>query len=319
MPERFWFWIIAVVAAVLILAVIVFLMKKFLNGPDYKKTNRLDGKVVIITGCNRGIGRECALELAKRGARIYMACRDYEKCEAARLDIIKASNNSEVFNRTLDLSSMQSVRKFASQFLKEEARLDILINNAAILSKKRQQTSDNFELQLATNYLGHFLMTQLLLERLKETGPSRIIVVTSAPYLWPMLNKQDLNSVMSYWWPKAFLQSKFCNTLYALKLNEILQDIPITVNCFYPGLVRTDLLYNSTWCLFHPLLKLFAKSPRKGAQTALYLALDPDLESKSGGFYHNMSRRYVPSWSRNPDVAHWLWQESRKMLGLDTV
>ncbi|XP_065365653.1 retinol dehydrogenase 12-like [Calliphora vicina] len=294
----------------------LYFLKKYLQGPRYQKLNRLDGKVVIITGCNRGIGKE---EMAKRGARVYMACRNYEKCEEARLEIIKQSKNLQVFNRSLDLSSLVSVKLFVEEFLKQEHSLHILINNAAIVTKKRQLSSDGYELQLATNHLGHFLLTYLLLDTLRSSGPSRIVTISSNAHILALLNKQDLQSEKSFIWFKAFLQSKFCNTLFTLKLAEILQDSLVTANCLYPGLVLTDLLYENTWCLFHPLLRFFAKSIKSGAQTAIYLALDPELENKSGGFYVDMKQSYMPPWVRNPHLAHWLWQESLKMVKLETL
>lgn len=296
----------------------LYFLRKYIQGPRYQKSNRLEGKVVIITGCNRGIGKEIALEMARRGARVYMACRSYDKCEEARLEIIKQSRNVNVFNRSLDLSSLDSVRHFVEEFLNQEHSLHILINNAAVITKKRQLSSDGYELQLATNHLGHFLLTNLLLDTLKQSEPSRITTISSNAHILALLNKQDLQSEKSFIWFKAFLQSKFCNTLFTLKLAEILQDTQVTANCLYPGLVLTDLLYKNTWCLFHPLLKFFAKSIKSGAQTAIYLALDPDLKDKSGGFYVDMKQSYMPSWVRNSDLIDWLWQESLKMVGLDS-
>ncbi|XP_037815865.1 retinol dehydrogenase 12-like [Lucilia sericata] len=315
--EQLWFWVFGIIALLAILWIMLYFLRKYIQGPRYQKHNRLEGKVVIITGCNRGIGKETALEMARRGAKVYMACRNYEKCEEARLDIIKQTRNQQVFNRTLDLSSLESVKQFVEQFLKEEHNLHILINNAAIITKKRQLSSDGYELQLATNHLGHFLLTNLLLDTLKNSAPSRIITISSNAHILALLNKQDLQSEKSFIWFKAFLQSKFCNTLFTLKLAELLQDTSVTANCLYPGLVLTDLLYENTWCLFHPLLKFFAKSIKSGAQTAIYLALDPELEDKSGGFYVDMKQAYMPPWVRDSHLAHWLWQESLKMVGLE--
>jgi len=120
-----------------------------------------------VTGCNTGLGKETVLDLAKRGGKIYMACRDAKRCEATRLEIIKESGNQNVFNRTLDLASLESIRNFVKQFLAEEERLDILINNAGVMGCPKTLTADGFEMQIGTNHMGHFLLTNLLLDCLK--------------------------------------------------------------------------------------------------------------------------------------------------------
>lgn len=315
--EELWFWVLGVVAVFVLFFLMLYFLRKYLQGPRYSKSNRLEGKVVIITGCNRGIGKEIALELARRQAKVYMACRNYEKCEEARLDIIKQTKNVHIYNKSLDLSSLNSVRQFVAEFLQQETQLHILINNAAVVTKHRRLSPDGYELQLGTNHLGHFLLTNLLMSILKTSAPSRIISISSNAHILALLNKQDLQSEKSFIWFKAFLQSKFCNTLFTLKLADILRSTQVTANCLYPGLVLTDLLYENTWCLFHPILRLFAKTIKSGAQTAIYLALDPELQDKSGGFYIDMKRSYMPPWVRNSQLADWLWLESTKLVGLE--
>lgn len=219
----------------------MFLHRKLIQGPFYKKANRIDGKVVIITGCNTGIGKQTALELARRGGKIYMACRDPIKCEDARQEIIEKTKNENIFNRTLDLNSLESVRTFANNFLNEESKLDILINNAGVMATPKLLTKDGYELQFGVNHLGHFLLTNLLLETLKKSAPSRIVVVTSSIYLFGSINKADLNSEKAYSKVGAYAQSKLANLLFTKELAAKLEGTNVIVNCCHPGVVKTEL------------------------------------------------------------------------------
>lgn len=319
-----WAWIVFILLVAAGIVLVMHLLRKLIQGPYYRKKNRIDGKVAIVTGCNTGIGKETALELARRGGRIYMACRDATRCEAARLEIIERTGNQNVFNRTLDLASLSSVRQFAERFKGEERRLDILINNAGIMATPRKLTVDGFEQQLAVNHLGHFLLTNLLLERLKQSAPSRIITVSSAAHIFGRINKNDLNSEKHYSkFFGAYAQSKLANILFTRKLSELLKDTKVTANCCHPGMVRTELgRYNENACS-RAVISFFAqiifKSAKAGAQTTLRLALDPSLENVSGHYYADSMRFPLPPWAKDKDVADWLWTESEKMVGLDPV
>lgn len=181
---------------------------------QYNKSTRIEGKLVIITGCNTGIGKEIVMDLAERGGKIFMACRNYEKCKKARLEIIQKTGNKNIFNRKLDLSSFQSIREFSEDFIREENRLDILINNAGYAGPK-QLTKDNFEMGIGVNHLGHFLLANLLLDTLKKTAPSRIVVLGSLAYLFGTINKEDLNSdKTSYSSYFNYCISKLANLLF---------------------------------------------------------------------------------------------------------
>ncbi|XP_065365859.1 retinol dehydrogenase 12 [Calliphora vicina] len=316
-----WAWALEIFFWICVAALIMYLLRRLIEGPFYRKPNRIDGKVVIVTGCNTGIGKETALELARRGARLYMACRDAARCEAARLEIIERTQNPNIFNRTLDLASLSSVRQFAERFLAEEQRLDILVNNAGVMATPRKVTADGFEQQMGINHLGHFLLTNLLLERLKTSAPSRVVVVSSAAYVFGRINKADLMSEKSYSkFFGAYAQSKLANILFTRKLSEILNGSNVTVNCVHPGIVRTELMrYNTcpkTWNVLKTVINVFIRSPKAGAQTSLFLALDPKLECKTGGFYYNALRFPVLPRAAEQEMADWLWQESEKLVGL---
>ncbi|XP_059223839.1 retinol dehydrogenase 13-like [Stomoxys calcitrans] len=293
---------------------------KWLDGPFYEKKNRIDGKVVIVTGSNTGIGKEIALEMAKRGAHVHMACRNLERCEEARLDIIKQSGNSNVFNRQLDLASLQSVRDFAAKFNQEVDRLDILINNAGIMAPPRMLSADGYELQFAVNHLGHFLLTNLLLDKLKASAPSRIVVLSSMAHTWGRIQKDDINSEKKYSAFSAYGQSKLANILFTRKLAKMLKssNAKVDINCLHPGVVQTEISRNNSIMKVGAALfsKLFLRSPKGGAQTAIYLALDPDLEGISGGYYDNMALAPLKKDAKDDEMADWLWRKSEKMVAL---
>ncbi|XP_061400892.1 retinol dehydrogenase 12-like [Musca vetustissima] len=295
------------------------LFYKWREGPSYKKNNRIDGKVVIVTGCNTGIGKEVAFEMARRGARVYMACRNFNKCEKARREIVQLTGNTNVFNRTLDLSSLQSVREFAEAFNKEERRLDILINNAGIMATPRGLTADGFEQQFGVNHLGHFLLTNLLLDKLKASAPSRIVVLSSLAHIFGRIQKDDINSEKSYSPFKAYGQSKLANILFTRKLAKMLKDSKVDVNCLHPGSVQSELTRNNALLKWGSAIfsKFVLRSTRGGAQTVLYLALDPDMEGVTGGYYDRMELVPLMKKARDDEMADWLWKKSEEMVGLN--
>ncbi|KAH8294534.1 hypothetical protein KR044_007734, partial [Drosophila immigrans] len=317
-----WATIVPIFLIALLVVLVLWLLRKFIQGPVYRKKNRIDGKVVIVTGCNTGIGKETVLELARRGAKIYMACRDPARCEAARIEIIDRTQNQQLFNRTLDLGSLESVRNFVARFKTEETRLDLLINNAGIMACPRSLTADGYEQQFGVNHLGHFLLTNLLLDHLKQAAPSRIVVVSSVAHLFGRIDRDDLMSERNY--RKllgAYTQSKLANVLFTRKLSALLEGSGVTVNCLHPGLVRTELnrhFQAPRW--FLALLSIvslyFVKSVQAGAQTSLRLALDPALEGRSGDYYADSMRFPLVPWARDKKTANWLWRESERLVGL---
>lgn len=260
-----------------------------MQGGQFKKDHlRMDDKIVIITGCNTGIGKETVRDLAKRGASVYMACRNNLKCEETRQEIIKETGNLKVFNRSLDLASLDSVRRFVAEFLKEESRLDLLINNAGVMMCPKSLTKDGFEMQIGTNHLGHFLLTNLLLDLLKKSSPSRIVNVSSRAHVKGRLNKDDLNSDKSYEKFEAYRQSKLANVLFTRELSKRLAGTQVTVNSLHPGVVNTELVRH-----FNPIItfitglvgQLLFKTAKSGAQTQIRLAVDPELDEVTGKYF----------------------------------
>ncbi|XP_068151173.1 retinol dehydrogenase 12-like [Drosophila tropicalis] len=286
------------------------------DGKFSEKTNE-SGKVVIVTGANTGIGKETVRELARRGATVYMACRDMEKSEKARRGIVEETKNQNVFSKHLDLSSLDSIRKFVEDFKTEQDQLHILINNAGVMRGPRRLTKDGFEMQIGVNHMGHFLLTNLLLDNLKAAHSSRIVVVSSGVHCIGKIKTTDLNSEKSYSEGGAYSQSKLANILFTRELAKRLEGTRVTVNALHPGAVNTELGRNwSAGRILWPILSPFMKSPEGGAQTTLYVALDPQLELVSGLYFGDCKPINVSKAAKDDKTGKWLWEESEKWTGL---
>lgn len=178
---------------------------------------------MLITGANTGIGKETAIDLAKRGAKIIIACRDMEKAEAAVKEIIDKSDNQNVICKKLDLADIKSIREFAEGINRDEPNLNILINNAGVMVCPYGKTADGFEMQFGVNHLGHFLLTHLLLDLIKRSAPARIVTVSSMAHSWGVINLDDINSEKSYGKSAAYSQSKLANVLFTHSLAKRLE------------------------------------------------------------------------------------------------
>lgn len=247
----------------------------------------MDGKVVLITGANTGIGKETALDLARRGAKVYLACRDVMRGEQARRDIIARTSNHNVFNRVLDLASLSSIRRFVEQFYSEENRLDVLINNAGVMMCPKTYTEDGLEMQMAVNHWGHFLLTNLLMRMLVSCPSSRIINVTCKAYANGVLDRHNLNSERSYCKREAYDQSKLAVVLFNRMLSKKLYGALATANCADSGAVATDLTRHLG--IVPKLSRIFNKTPKSGAQTQIRLAVDPELSMVTGKYFRLVS------------------------------
>ena len=231
---------------VLLLKVLNYFMGRIKGGVCQSKAC-LDGATVIITGGNTGIGKETAIDLAKRNARVILACRNREKGKKAVVEVRNESGNSDVHFRQLDLSSLTSVRKFAQEVLEEESRVDILINNAGIMYCSCTKTEDGFETQFVVNHLGHFLLTNLLLDRIKQAPEGRIVNVSSSAHTFsPQLNFSNINEPGNFYASHyAYPRSKLANILFTKALAKRLQGTNVTVNALHPGVVATDMNHQS--------------------------------------------------------------------------
>ncbi|KAG9264974.1 dehydrogenase/reductase SDR family member 13-like [Astyanax mexicanus] len=284
----------------------------------------LQGKTAIVTGSNTGIGKATALDLAKRGARVILACRNKQKAEAAVFDIRRESGNTAVLFMPLDLASLKSVRTFAETFLKTEPRLDLLINNAGLMGPGR--TEDGFGIAFGVNHLGHFLLTLLLLDRLKASGQSRIVNVSA---LLHRLGSVDFNTLnthkdlvtgQSSWHCfKAYCHSKLCNVLFTRELANRLEGTGVTCYSLHPGVIHTDFGRNmGQWMrlMMLPFAKIFFLSTEEGAQTTLHCALQEGLEPLSGRYFSSCGLQEVSAAGRDDALARKLWEVSERLCGV---
>ncbi|KPJ05597.1 Retinol dehydrogenase 11 [Papilio xuthus] len=287
-----------------------------------KCSKHLVGKVVIVTGGNNGIGFETAKDLAERGARVILACRDESRGIAARDKIIATSGNNDVYYRHLDLASLTSVKKFADEFIREEKCLDILINNAGINGSRNVRTEDGLLLGMQTNHFAPFLLTCLLFPLLKSSASGRIINVSSMAHNRATLDLDNLNmekeTEETYSKTHVYAVSKLCNILFTVELSKRLKGTKVTTNSLHPGVVDTDILDEIYFKYVH-LLKALAKPLLKnrweGAQTTIYLAVSPEVENVSGKYFRDCKMVNVGTdQARDVELARKLWEISEKLL-----
>lgn len=278
-----------------------------------------------MTGANTGIGKQTALELARRGGNIILACRDMEKCEAAAKDIRRVTLNHHVNTRHLDLASLKSIREFAAKITEEEQQVHVLVNNAAVMRCPHWTTEDGFEMQLGVNYLGHFLLTNLLLDKLKASAPSRIINLSSLVHIAGHIDFDDLNwEKRKYDTKAAYCQSKLAVILFTKELSRRLQGTGVTVNALHPGVAKTELgrhtgMYNSAFSSFMlgPIFWLLVKSPQLAAQPSTYLVVAEELEGVSGKYFDGLKEKAPAPEAEDEEVAQRLWAESARLVGLE--
>ncbi|KAL0969385.1 hypothetical protein UPYG_G00226360 [Umbra pygmaea] len=283
------------------------------------------GKTIIVTGANSGIGKATTLELLRRGGRVIMACRDMTRAEEAarQIRLEKGPDSGEVLLKHLDLASLKSVQSFCKEIIQEEPRLDVLINNAGIYQCPYTNTEDGFEMQFGVNHLGHFLLTHLLLDLLKRSAPSRVIVVSSKLYKSGEINFDDLNSERHYDKAFAYARSKLANLLFTCELARRLEGTGVLVNALTPGIVRTNLgRHVSIPVLAKPLWELasraFFKSPEEGAQTSVYLACSPEVEGANGKCFADCREQKLLPKATDQEVARKLWDISEVLVGITT-
>ncbi|KAI4793765.1 retinol dehydrogenase 12 [Trematomus bernacchii] len=292
-------------------------IRKYAAGGVCRSPVSLEGKTVLITGANTGIGKETALELAVRGARVIMACRDIDKGEESADSIRASCAHAQVEVRQLDLADTCSIRAFAQKFLAEVNQLHILINNAGVMMCPYTKTIDGFEMHIGVNHLGHFLLASLLIGLLKRSAPARIVVVSSLAHNFGWIRFHDLHSQGSYNSGLAYCQSKLANVLFARELSRRLKDTNVTVNSVHPGTVNSDLTRHSTlMTIFFSVFSTFLKTPREGAQTSIYCAIADELHSISGKHFSDCAPAFVAPQGRSEETSRRLWDVSCEQLGI---
>jgi retinol dehydrogenase-12 len=279
----------------------------------------LESKVFIVTGANTGIGRITAAELARRGAHVFLACRSRERTTPVMDEIRRAARNEKIEFLPLDLADLGSVRSAASAFLSRSLPLHGLINNAG-LAGKRGLTKDGFELTFGSNHLGPFLFTLLLLDRLKESAPSRIVNVASRGHKtakgidWEALRRPGASRAGL----NEYAVSKLANVLFTKELARRLAGTGVTTYSLHPGVVATDIWRSVPWGL-RGLVKLFMISPEQGARTTLHCATSHETASDSGLYYDECKVRHPSRTAQDPALAAELWKRSVEWTNAPTA
>ncbi len=319
------FHAIATVAGVASLPVMYAMFRRYIGGGVCRSQARMDGKTVLITGANAGIGKETAIDLARRGARVIMACRDMKRGEDALNDVAAKTGSSKLVLKQLDLASLASVRALAEDINNTEPELNVLINNAGVMvPSELQKTQDGFEIQMGVNHLGHFLLTNLLIDLLKSSQPSRIVVVSSMAHsstTSSSFNFENMNGEKYYSKWDAYGQSKMANILFTRELAQRLEGSGVTANSLHPGAIKTELSRNfgTIESIAMQFMFLFFKTPTEGAQTNIHLAVCEEVEGVSGLYFCDCKVKKPSKGAQDDEAAKKLWQISAQLVGLETT
>jgi len=274
-------------------------------------------KTFVVTGANTGIGKETARVLARRGARVVLACRSEKQTRSVIEEISAETGNDQLAFVPLDLGDLKSVREAARALLDSEPRIDVLINNAGVAGQ-RGFTKDGFELAFGVNHLGHFLLTMLLLDRLEQSAPSRIVNVSSKSHYrgksidWEAVRKptKSISGLPEY------EVSKLANVLFTRELARRLQGKGVNAYALHPGVIASDVWRRVPWPV-RSLMKLFMISVEEGAKTTLYCATSRDVADQTGLYYDSCAERRPSRAARDDTLAAELWQRSAEWVQLD--
>jgi len=275
------------------------------------------GKTCMITGATSGIGRASAIELGKMGARLVLVCRNRARGEDLVRQIQRAGNPAADL-MIADLESQPQIRQLAADFLATKKPLHVLMNNAGIFNMKRRTTSDGLEEVFAVNHLAYFMLTVLLLDRIKESAPARIINISSDLHQRATIKFDDLGGERSFGGMSSYGQSKLANILFTYELARRLAGTGVTVNAVHPGAVATNLASNNRGIVSAAwkLAGTFMKSPESGARTQVYLASSPQLEGVTGKYFIDSKEARSSAESHDANIARRLWDVSAQMTGL---
>jgi retinol dehydrogenase 14 len=279
----------------------------------------MNGKVVLITGGTGGIGKATAIGLATMGARVGVTGRHLARAEQAAADIRAASGNPAVDVFAADMTSQAEVRRLAVAVLNAYPRLDVLINNVGGFWAHRHPTTDGLERTFALNHLAPFLLTNLLLDRLKAGAPARVVTVSSGAQSMGRIDFDDLQGMRNYSGQRAYNQSKLANIMFTSELARRLDGTGITANAVHPGVVRTNFgAEDQAWffALISRAVRPLLKTPAQGAQTPIYLASSPDMEGVTGQFFANGKPKRANRVAYDSDITARLWQVSADLVGV---
>jgi NAD(P)-dependent dehydrogenase (short-subunit alcohol dehydrogenase family) len=280
----------------------------------------MDGTTVVITGANAGVGKATAVGLARAGATVIMTARDRARGVAALNDVREQSGSDAVELMSLDLASFASIRTFADELQSRHDRLDVLVNNAGLVSRTRTETEDGFETTFGVNHLGHFLLTSLLLGPLRAGAPSRIVVVASHAHKQARrgLDFTDLQSERKYSPMAAYARSKLANIYFARELARRLDGSGVTANSLHPGFVGSRFGRDGDGGRFGDVVMALARplaiSPEKGARTSIWLASAPSLAGVTGDYFYKCKPSTPSAVARDDEAARRLWAVSEELV-----
>jgi NAD(P)-dependent dehydrogenase (short-subunit alcohol dehydrogenase family) len=278
----------------------------------------MKGKTCVVTGASSGIGFETALALARAGARVAVVCRTPAKSDQTVGEIRRRAGAVDVLPFAADLSSLRAVRAVAAELAAALPRVNVLVNNAGLMLRKRSLTEDGFETTFAVNHLAYFLLERLLEPALVAGVPARVVNVASQAHFGGTIRFDDLMASRDYDGWKAYCQSKLANVLFTGELARRLAGTGVTANCLHPGVVGTDIGHDGPLRIRLGVMvaRPFLLSPARGADTTIYLASSPDVEGVTGKYFVDRKEARTSDESHDRAVAARLWTVSEELTGL---
>jgi len=291
-----------------------------MSGKPSKGTDPMDGRTVVITGANSGVGKATATALASAGAHTVITARNAERGREAQADIRRASGSERVDLVVFDLADLASVRAGAAELLDRYEQIHVLVNNAGLVLSERAETTDGYEATFAINHLGHFLLTTLLTDRMVASAPARVVNVTSTAHRSARrgLDFDDLQARRRYHGMQVYGRSKLANLLFTTELARRLTGKGVTANSLHPGTVATGYARDGDASGFLAfgvkVIKPFVLTPEKGARTSVYLASSPDVADVSGQYFVKCRPRTPSAAARSDAAAALLWSVSEELV-----
>jgi NAD(P)-dependent dehydrogenase (short-subunit alcohol dehydrogenase family) len=272
-------------------------------------------RVCLVTGASRGIGRETALALAQKGATVVLVCRDKARGEAVAEEVRAQRGGGAVELLLADLSSQDDIRKLAAAFKAKHDRLHVLVNNAGAIFMRRELTKDGLEATFAVNHLAYFLLTELLLDVLEESAPSRVVNVSSTVHHKGTIAFDDLQGARGYGGMRAYAQSKLANVLFTNALARRLAGKNVTVNSLHPGVIGSNFLRSNggIYKVAMALASPFMMTEKDGAETTIYLATSPEVDGVTGKYFVKKKTARSSRESLDEDVQERLWKVSSEL------
>lgn len=285
---------------------------------NVKSDKNGEDRIALVTGANAGIGLETVRGLARAGMRVVMVCRNQERGQRALAEVRENTGSEELALLLCDLSSQASIRELAKAFHERFSTLHVLVNNAAVICSGRELTDDGIERQFAVNHLAPFLLTNLLLETMKQNAPARIINVSSQMHQRTKFDWENLQGEKRYHPRQIYAQTKLANVLFTKELARRLEGTGVTANALHPGTVATGLfgrfLGLPSWLGF--LTDWLGISPEQGAETSLYLATSPDVAETTGKYFRKCRPIACNPVAEDPQIAKKLWDVSEELTGV---